>query len=129
MYRALIRILNAAGFVQLQYSDYSHQNIQPAVAWGVMLSLCTIPPPGKLESTVRGLKMYRIDHNSFMVTQDIQFGGQYSPFLRGPTPRNLVTPAAAAIMNPAPAVLAIAPILPQHTRASAAAAIAANWMQ
>lgn len=123
----LIRILNAAGFHRLQYSDYSHHpNVFPAFAWTVMLSLCTINPAGKLESTVRGMKLHQIRS---IVTQDIQLGGMHAQALRGPTPRQLVTDAAAALMDPAPEVLNVAPPTPQYTRASNASAIAANWMR
>jgi hypothetical protein len=72
--------------------------------------------------------MHHIENNACIITQDVQLGGVHSQVLRGPTPRNLVTPAAAAAMNPVPAILAIAPAMPQYTRASAAAAMAANWM-
>lgn len=113
----------------MQYSDYSNPDVAPAFAWSTMVSLCNIQPPGKLQSTVRALKMHRIEDDVCIVTDDIRLGGVYSLLLHGPTPRNLVTPAAAAVMNPAPAVLAVAPVLPCHTCPSIAATTAANWMQ
>jgi hypothetical protein len=128
-YRQLIRILNVAGFHHMQYSDYSRPNVHPAFAWLVMLSLCAISPPGKLESTVRGMKMHQINDDVCIVTQDVQLGGVHAQALRGPTPRQLVTDAAAALMHPAPEVLAVAPPMPQYTRPSQASVIAANWMQ
>ena len=129
-YRQLIRRLNTAGFFQIQYSDYCHPFIAPPAAWVVMLLLCLINPPGKLKSTVHGLKMHHIANPVCIVTTDIQHGGPYSLALRGPTPRDLVSPAAAAVLFPVPVIPAIAPPIPRYTRPSAAAAaVAGNWLQ
>ena len=47
----------------------------PALVWTTMVSLCHIDPPGKFESTIRGLKMHFI-HNwlACIITQDVQLG-------------------------------------------------------
>ena len=124
-----IQRLNRAGFIHEQLSDYVNPLAAPALVWTTMVSLCFIDPPGKLESTVRGLKMHLIEDDVCIVTHDIRLGGVYSLSLRGPTPRNLLTPATAAAMVPAPAIPAVVPALPRYTRNSVAATIAANWVQ
>ena len=112
----------------MQYNDYVHPTVTPAFAWVTIVLLCLIDPPGKLESTIHGLKMHCIKNNVCIITQDIQLGGVYSQILRGPTPQNLVTPAAAAAMNPVPTILAVPPVRPWYTHASAATATAVSWM-
>ncbi|KAJ7184120.1 hypothetical protein C8R46DRAFT_1208356 [Mycena filopes] len=102
IYRRLKNALTAAGFVRNQYSDWVHPNISGFNAWMFMLSLeGLIPPPHKLSSTVRGLRMARMDHFGLMdVTQDLQIGGAASTTLWGPVPAGLV-PVPAALFPPA----------------------------
>jgi hypothetical protein len=53
----------------------------------------------KLRSTVRRLRMNRLDQLAFMdVTADIALGGNFSTTLGGPVPANLVVLVAAAIV-------------------------------
>ena len=74
-----------------------------------MLSLRNIlPPRGKFESTVKGLKMFSYSHYHLMeVSHHVRLGGLYSQTLRGPTPRDLVmqtlqTPGYILISPPQP---------------------------
>jgi hypothetical protein len=64
-----------------------------------MLQLRLIPPPGKLESTVLGLKMHCLEDESD-VTARVRLGGAFPPALRGPTPAALVPAAAPVIPGP-----------------------------
>jgi hypothetical protein len=91
-----------------------------------MLLLPNIQPPGKLESTVRGLMMHFIQFPVQDVTASIQLGGAFSTVLRGPTPLGLVNPVAAALAVP-PVIPPLPFFVPLHTRPSAAAMNPANW--
>ena len=86
-----------------------------------MLSLIMIEPPGKLESTVKGLKAHHIPDWAFDVTRLIRLGGQYSPSLQGPTPVGLVPPNVPAFVPEA------MDILPRFTRVSLQAENPHNW--
>lgn len=104
IYRRLKRALTNAGFVRHQYSDWVRANTTSAHCWLVMFSLENIQPPHKLSSTVRGLRMSRIDLFATMdITDSIKIGGAHNTQLRGPVPAGLVAPAiAAGQMNPIP---------------------------
>ena len=85
-----------------------------------MLSLLRIRPPGKLESTIKGLKAHHIPAWELDITESIQLGGIYAPNLRGPTPAHLVPGN----------VLAVVPEdlhLPEFTKASPNALDLENW--
>ena len=86
-----------------------------------MLSLLMLPPPGKFESTVKGLKAHYIPNRAFDITKEIRLGGQFSPILRGPTPAGLVPPNVPALVPGVPL-----PIL-QFTGHSPQAMNAMNW--
>jgi hypothetical protein len=92
-----------------------------------MLALTMIDPPGKLQSTVIGLKMFYIHHPHQMdITDNVRLGGAFSTFLLGPTPAELVPPG----MNPQPQ----RPdpntfVRPANTRASAASDNHRNWLE
>jgi hypothetical protein len=92
-----------------------------------MLRLRGILPPGKLETTIRGLKMGHYDNFAiFDVTADVKIGGRFSPALRGPTPHNLVT-AVGVVPAPVPVIDPRA-IPPFQTRHSAAANQLRNYL-
>ena len=55
-YRQLIRTLQTNGFFRRQYSDYNNPFVPAWFAWATMFALGNIQPPGKMESTVGGLK-------------------------------------------------------------------------
>lgn len=112
-YRLLIKRLRQAGFVRQQYSNYVLVNANPVFVWNVMVQLRLIRPPGKLESTLLGLKMCR----SIDVTDRMQLGGAFSLVLRGPTPVGLVPDG----MDPAPVIPGPDFVRPSFTRPSAAA--------
>ena len=85
-----------------------------------MLNLLRIRPPGKLESTVKGLKAHHIPAWELDITRDVQLGGIYAPYLRGPTPANLVP-------GNVPAVVPEDLHLPEFTKASPNALNLENW--
>jgi hypothetical protein len=102
IYRRLKHLLIGAGFLHNQYSDWVHPFTTAAITYNTMTGLESIPPPHKLSSTVRRLRMSRLDEFNLMdITADIQLGGVFSTMLRGPVPSNLVAPIAA-VMNPIP---------------------------
>ncbi|KAH9970521.1 hypothetical protein BGW80DRAFT_1253946 [Lactifluus volemus] len=102
IYRRLKRRLLQAGFVRNQYSDWVHLFAPPAHIFNTMTDLGNILPPNKLSSTVKGLRMSRIDQLAIMdITENIALGGNFSTMLRGPVPTNLVLPVAA-ILDPIP---------------------------
>jgi virulence-associated protein VapD len=127
-YYQLIRELQISGFNRLQKSDYMNPAASTLTTWNTMLGLLNIQPPGKLESTIRGLHLYRLDPNQVMdVTPFVKLGGMYCQGLRGPTPRDLTfVPPAVGPLVPVPVVPA-AMALPVHTQATPAAGILANW--
>ena len=87
-----------------------------------MVSLLTrIEPPGKLESTLKSIKVYYLAHPCLDGTQAIRLSGPYSQHLRGPTPARLVPENVAAV---APQVL-LEP--PRFTRVSQQALDMNNW--
>jgi hypothetical protein len=59
-YHQLIQLLQAAGFFRLQYSNYNNPHTPAWFAWATMFGLFNIQPPGKFESTIKGLKMHHI---------------------------------------------------------------------
>jgi hypothetical protein len=84
-----------------------------------MVQLCQIQPPGKLQSTLLGLKMHFIHHLQDMdVTDQLQLGGVYSTTLAGPTPAALVAQVQVGILVPAPAIPGPGFVRPIHTRES-----------
>ncbi len=118
--------LKAAGFQRHQYSDYRNLNVAAIWTFWIMLSLRHIKPPGKLPTTVSGLKMHYIPDFALMdVTAGVQLGGQYSPAMIGPVPRRLVPGAMMAAAQPPPPHLH--PFPPRHTKDSPAAQELENW--
>ena len=124
------------GFVRHQYSDYTRDSMTAAGTWLVMVNLRMIEPPGKLQSTMKSLKMHFItDIASYDVTNRLRLGGLYSLGLPGPVPLNIVNGALyrinqgvglhlAVIGHPPAAVLP-----PRHTRRNAASLNPANWLR
>jgi len=83
-----------------QISDRLNLWITPANAFNAMTGLENILPAGKLSSTVRRLRMNRLDQQALMdVTANISLGGNFSPRRRGPVPTNLV-PVATVLAPP-----------------------------
>ena len=123
-YRKLIRRLHLAGYGRHQYSDYLRlrPNSNPVAVWTVMVQLCQIQPPGKLQSTLLGLKMHYIHHlNDMDVTNQLQLGGAFSTTLAGPTPQALVAQVPPGLLNPPPVIPGAGFVRPVHTRPSAMA--------
>ncbi|KAF8273182.1 hypothetical protein EI94DRAFT_1696985 [Lactarius quietus] len=122
-YRALLRSLRQAGFVRHQYSDYRRHNSNPVAVWTTMIFLAAqVQPPGKLQSTLLGLKMHHIEHLHDMdVTDQLRLGGAFTPWLMGPTPAGLVAEVPDGLLNPVPVVPGPDFIRPVFTRPSAAA--------
>jgi hypothetical protein len=84
-----------------------------------MVLLRGINPPGKLESTVIGLKMHFIQHLPEMdATDDLQLGGAFSTMLRGPTPAALVAQVPPGALIPAPVIPGVGFVRPLGTRPS-----------
>lgn len=99
IYKRLEARLVAAGFARDQYSDWVHPFIDPAHVYNIMTGLENIPPPNKLSSTVRRLRMNRVDPLVALdISESIALGGNFSTTLRGPVPVNLVLPVAGAIV-------------------------------
>ena len=122
-YRHIAKHLEHGGFARLQKSDWYRNDTDVTTSYYTMLGLMNIPPPGKLQTTIKGLKMHRINDWMFDVTQDIRLGGRYAPTLEGLTPRALV-PFDVPGAQPPPNF-----IIPAHTGDSAAARKPANWRQ
>lgn len=121
-YRQLIRRLNLAGYGRHQYSDYRRPNSDPVAVWMVMVQLCQIQPPGKLQSTLLSLKMHYIHHlNDMDVTNQLQLGGAFSTTLAGPTPQALVAQVPPGVLDPPPVIPGAGFVRPVHTRLSAMA--------
>ena len=84
-----------------------------------MVQLCQIPPPGKLQSTLRSLKMHFIPHLPDMdVTNYLRLGGAFSTALAGPTPVALVDRVPPRVLDPAPIILGPDFVGPRYTRRS-----------
>lgn len=113
--------MTGARFRRLQGSDWVSDESDAVGAYWTMLSLIMIEPPGKLESTVKGLKAHHIPDWTFDVTRLIRLGGQYSPSLQGPTPAGLVPQNVPAFVPEA------MDILPRFTRVSLQAENPHNW--
>ena len=121
-YRELSKELLSRNYGPFQYSDWIKQNTTAVRAYMTMVSLLTrIEPPGKLESTLKSIKVYYLAHPCLDGTQAIRLGGPYSQHLWGPTPAHLVPENVAAV---APRVL-LEP--PRFTRASQQALDTNNW--
>ncbi|KAI6009811.1 hypothetical protein BKA83DRAFT_105686 [Pisolithus microcarpus] len=120
-YRQIALYLERGHFTCLQKSDWIRENTDAFTTYYTMLMLRTIPPSGKLQSTVRGLKMHKIESHYYDISQDIRLGGRYATTLEGPTPSALV-PANVPSVEPPDDFL-----LPRYTRRSDAASNAANW--
>jgi hypothetical protein len=119
IYRQLKAALLAAGFIRNQYSVWVHPFISATNTYTAMLGLeGIVVPPNKLSSTVKGLRMSRLDNFALMdVTPDIQIGGAAVLSLLGPVPAGLV-PAPAALVPPAVPIPAGFPFaLPVDSRA------------
>ncbi|KAI0349823.1 hypothetical protein OH77DRAFT_1490134 [Trametes cingulata] len=90
-YREIIKLLTSRGFQQHQYSDYRCHDSSALNAYMTALELLAIRPPGKLPTTVRGLKIHHIsDDNLMELTPHVRLGGNAAQGLAGPAPRTLV---------------------------------------
>ncbi|KAM6501292.1 hypothetical protein JOM56_004306, partial [Amanita muscaria] len=90
-YEQLRDILQVAGFVRRQRSDWSHPLCTPVWAWTTMWNLANMLPPGNFETTVSGLKMHLIPLPLLCdVTNMVKLGGTHANILRGPSPAQLV---------------------------------------
>ncbi|KIL60307.1 hypothetical protein M378DRAFT_180510 [Amanita muscaria Koide BX008] len=106
----------------IEYSDYRRPNSNPVAVWMVMVQLCRIQPPGKLQSTLLSLKMHYIHHlNDMDVTNQLQLGRAFSTTLAGPTPQALVAQVPPGVLNPPPVIPGAGFVRPVHTRPSAMA--------
>ncbi|KAF8993784.1 hypothetical protein BDQ17DRAFT_1431491 [Cyathus striatus] len=131
-YVLLGRRLMQAGFRRLQYSDFVKDKVSASGAWMTMIQLRQILPHGKLEPTIKDLKMHYIrDMPACVVTEDIKLGGRFSRTIPGPTPRDLVVQAQqrpGAFINPLPAVPPPHFRPPKYTQQTPAAADPQNWL-
>ncbi|KIM54425.1 hypothetical protein SCLCIDRAFT_136861 [Scleroderma citrinum Foug A] len=123
MYRELVKELGSRDYDQLQYSDWINEDTTAADAYITMVSLMSINPPGKLQSTLKGIKVHYLAHPRGLDGSDaMRLGGAYSPHLRGPTPAGLVPGNVAAVAPQVP----LQP-LPRFTKASERALNMNNW--
>ncbi|KAJ7246550.1 hypothetical protein B0H12DRAFT_1053750 [Mycena haematopus] len=120
--------LLASNFIRNQYSDFVNPLINVAAAYHTMWALENIPPPNKLSTTIKGLKLSRYDHLALLdITALIQLGGTVNS-LRGPVPANLV-PAGAVLVPPAVPIPPGVPFaLPVDTRPGVGASNRANYL-
>lgn len=124
--------LDERDFIPAQYSDY--MSAYPCGAyfcWYTMFTMMSIPPPGRMETTVKKLRMHSIVELGLQdVSNKVKLGGVYSRHIRGPMPLNLVTPV---VQNLDPQDLPIVNPVQQHllppvgTRPTAMALHAYNW--
>ncbi|GJJ07945.1 hypothetical protein Clacol_002152 [Clathrus columnatus] len=127
-YKQLISILVHAGYLRSQYSDYLHSDTDAHNTWQVMMELMSIDPVAKMETTVKGLKMYTMNHVHVQdVTHQVRLGGQFAARLRGQAPRLLVR-TVRLLLDHLPQPLANLIGLPRHTRPSPAANTPGNWV-
>jgi hypothetical protein len=102
--------------------------ITPNFAWNTVMSLLTIDPLGKFESTVHQLKIhYTPNIMLYDITIDCQLGGVFA--LRGPTPLGLVTQLAPALLPVSAIPNAAIFQLPQDMHPSPATLLVANWRE
>jgi hypothetical protein len=130
-YEGLARILQTAGFTRSQYSDWiSIQPVTIGYTWLTVISLMTLSPPGKFESTLRRLKIHYTPNILLSdLTIPCQLGGAFAPILRGPTPLGLVTQLAPALLPTSAIPIAATFQLPVHTRPSATAQQVVSWRE
>jgi len=122
-YRELAKELQSRDYDQLQYSDWINEDTTAADAYITMVSLMSINPPGKLQSTLKGIKVHYLAHPRGLDGSDAMLlSGAYSPHLRGPTPAHLVPGNIIAVAPQVP----LQP-LPRFTRASVWALNMNNW--
>ena len=121
IYSELGTLLHRDGFHRVQYSIWACDNVDAVDAYWSMLGLLDARPPGKLESTMKGLSLHHISDWVFNVMDEIQVGGAYSLRLQGPTLAGLISPNIPAASLPLP----WRP--PLHTRRSEPAMNVANW--
>ncbi|KAI6040485.1 hypothetical protein EDC04DRAFT_2566961, partial [Pisolithus marmoratus] len=120
-YRQITLCLEHSDFAHLQKSDWICENMDAITTYYTMLMLCNIPPPRKLQSTVKGLKMHKINSYHYDISQDIHLSGQYATTLEGPTPSTLVPTNVPSVEHLDDF------LLPQYTKCSDAAMDVANW--
>jgi hypothetical protein len=70
--------------VMVQYSDYRRPDSHLAEVWTVMVGLGQLPPLGKIQSTLRRLKMHHIHNLDVMdkvmdVTNQLRLGELFPP--------------------------------------------------
>lgn len=91
----------------------------------MMWWLENIPPAHKLSTTVKGLRLARVDHMAVMdITPLIQLAGQNLQGLNGEIPASFVNMGLANFVANVPAHLHV---LPQNTRPGPGANAAINW--
>jgi hypothetical protein len=114
-----------------QYSDWiSLHPVTIGYTWHTATSLITISPPGKFESTLRRLKIhYTPDILLSDLTILYQLGGAFAPILRGPTPVDLVTQLAPALLPMSAVPNAATFHLPVDTLPSVAAQQVVSWRE
>ncbi|KAI5984826.1 hypothetical protein EDD15DRAFT_2176651 [Pisolithus albus] len=120
-YRQIACWLEHGHFARLQKSDWACKDTDAIMNYYTMLMLRNIPPPGKLQSTVKCLKMHKIESLCYDISQDIHLGGQYATTLEGVTPSALMPVNVPSVKPPDDF------LLPRYTRHSDAALEAANW--
>ncbi|GJJ07947.1 hypothetical protein Clacol_002154 [Clathrus columnatus] len=90
-YNQLVTMLTTAGYNRSQYSDYLRPNADAVTTWRVMMGLMNLLPAWKMETTIKGLKMYTMERPHLQdVSARVRLGGEFAQVLRGPTPRVLV---------------------------------------
>jgi hypothetical protein len=95
-----------------------------------MVGLINLPPPGRIQTTVLKLQLYRSPRrNQYDAMPLLVPGALLYPVLPGPTPRGLVPDNAWQNFQRVPVVLQQAPPLPRGTRNSVAAQTAEYWVE
>ncbi|KAJ7226468.1 hypothetical protein B0H12DRAFT_997315, partial [Mycena haematopus] len=125
IYRRIRLYLRSVGFVRDQYSDWVRHNTNIIYAWNAIWGLQGIEPPNKFSTTVRRLRINRLDNFATIeISARAQLGGGVT-YLWGPTPAGLIPGGALLAPLPAPIVGPFAP--PKDTQPGPGANNPANW--
>jgi hypothetical protein len=129
-YARIKRRLQNNGYQRDQYSIWIRAMTTAVETWHAMFDLLLIQPPGKFETTVKGLRMQHYQNLAlFSVTDDIRLGGAAVHTLRGPVPANLVPAFPLHPIFPVPVVPGPGFQVPVNTKRTLAAMDVNNWLE